>query len=147
MLVVHHSRKGGNGEDPIDDALGATGIAGNVDASWLISRQRGQRDATFHITGRDIEERSLSINFDKELFCWQLLGDANAVRSGTVQHDIVTAITELGGTATITQVARWLGQKAPNVSREINELIAKGHLIRGEREGRAVPYSLPNDES
>lgn len=142
MLVVHHSRKGSGG-DAIDDVLGATGIAGNADASWLISRQRGQRDATFYVTGRDIEERSLSLDFDRELFCWQLLGDAGDVRANTVQANIIDAIIELGGTATTTKIARFLGLAAPNVSRELGELVVKGAVLKNPSVGSEVPYSLP----
>lgn len=147
MLVVHHSRKGGSGGDAIDDVLGATGIAGNADASWLISRQRGQRDATFYVTGRDIEERALSLDFDRELFCWQLLGDAGDVKQNTMQAEIIDAIKEHGKKgATTTQIARWMGKHASHVSRELGELIRKGAVIRGDAEGREVPYLLPKQE-
>ena len=48
----------------------------------------------------------------------------------------------LGGQSTVTELAEYLGKQAGNISRELNELVAKGKVKRGERNGRQVPYLL-----
>lgn len=149
-IVVHHQRKGSAREaDAIDDVMGATGIAANADASWLISRPRNQREATLHITGRDIEEKELSIRFDKELFCWQLEGEAEAVRADTVQGRIIEALQQFDeNQATPVELGKFLNVIPDNVSRELGILLNKGIVERGDKKGRNVYYKLsPNATS
>jgi hypothetical protein len=148
-IIVHHQRKGsGRDADAIDDVMGATGIAANADASWLISRQRNQRDAILHITGRDIEERELSIKFDKQLFCWQLEGEAAAVRADTVQGRILEALKQFDGKqATPVELGKFLNIIPDNVSRELGILADKGIVERGDKQGRNVFYRLSTAHS
>lgn len=147
LVVVHHSRKSASdiaagGGDVIDDAMGGTEIAGVTDAVIGIYRQRGERSATLRVTGRDIEEKELAVEFDKELFCWRVVGDARAVKADTLQNDILMAIREHGGKATAKQLASFLEKRPNNVTRELQELVNKGLLKRGDKAGKQVPYSL-----
>ncbi len=144
LVIVHHQRKSsGAVVDAIDDALGATGIAANADAAWLITRQRGQQTATFQVTGRDIEEKELAINFDKDLFCWQLQGDADGVRADTVQGRILAALKEFDECqATAAELGRFLGILPDNATRELGELLNKGKVVKSPKKGRSVYYQL-----
>ena len=127
----------------IDDVMGATSKVGVADAAIGIYRQRGQPEATLKVSGRDVDDQELIIKFDRELFCWQLVGDAGDVKANSAQADVMMAIEEMGGTATITRIAKWLGKQAPNVAREVGELVARGKLIKGAKQGKEVPYLLP----
>lgn len=143
LLVDHHRKSAAGVGDVIDDVMGATSKVGVADAAVGIYRQRGKPEATLKVSGRDVDDHEIIITFDRELFCWQLVGNADDIKEDSAQSDILTAITELGGTATITRLAKWLGKQAPNVAREIGELVARGKLVKCAKQGKEVPYSLP----
>jgi hypothetical protein len=144
ILLVDHHRKGGAQSvgDVVDDVMGATSKVGVADAAMGLYRERRKREAVLKVTGRDIDDQELAIAFDPVTCCWQYEGDAHAVRAESVQGEILEALTELGGTATTAQIAKWLNKPADNVSRELAELVAKGKVSRGERQGKEVPYTL-----
>jgi hypothetical protein len=149
LLVIHHSRKTASdiavgGGDVIDDAMGGTEIAGVVDAMLGIYRKRGDANATLRVTGRDIGERDLAIKFDNQFCCWQVVGDADAVREGTLQSAILDTIDQLGKIATLTQIAKFLERDKGNVKKEITELVNKNILVAMEKEGREIRYKRPD---
>ena len=147
LLVDHHRKSAGGVGDVIDDVMGATSKVGVADAAIGIYRERGQSNATLKVSGRDVDDQELAIQFDRDLFCWQLIGNAAGVKTDTIQSDIIDAITEMGGSATMARIAKWLNKDRSNLHKEIVELVNKGVIKRGERKGREVKYSLADDEN
>jgi hypothetical protein len=62
-LVVHHDNKGAH-EDARDKVNGTRGLEGVVDAMWYLKRMTGSETGTLNITGRHVEEQTLSLAFD-----------------------------------------------------------------------------------
>ena len=62
IVLVHHLRKLGS-EDPFDMLTGSTGLQGASDAMIVLKREREQNTATLYITGRDIEQQKLKLQF------------------------------------------------------------------------------------
>ena len=75
LVVVHHLRKA-FADDPLDAVSGSTGLTGAADAVLVLMRTRGQADAVLHITGRDIEEKSLALRFKPQEGAWLYVGEA-----------------------------------------------------------------------
>jgi len=146
LLVDHHRKSASDVGDVIDDVMGATSKASVADAALGLYRKRGEKTATLKVTGRDVDDQELALEWDHDIFCWQMVGDAAGVKTDTVQADIVNAIKEHGGKATAAQIARFLGKQPNNVSRELQELVAKGVVARCEKVGRAVPYQVVENE-
>ena len=76
ILLVHHLRKL-NDKDPLNRLSGTTGIAGAVDAVFILAkddRQMGRGKLT--CTGRDVEDRELELWFNKESCTWELQSDS-----------------------------------------------------------------------
>ncbi len=69
ILVIHHLRKASS-RDVLDEITGSTGLAGAVDGILLLKRAREQDEATLFITGRDIQEQTLSLTFDSVNAQW-----------------------------------------------------------------------------
>lgn len=92
LLVDHHKKGNGLAADLVDDVLGSTAKSAVTDTVWGLYRKRGEHGATLATTGRDIEEQTLKLRFDRDTRCWQL--EDTAV-SG-VQAEIVAAIEDLG---------------------------------------------------
>lgn len=147
LLIDHHRKSAGLGDgDVVDDVMGATGKTGVADALVGLYRKRGERGAILKITGRDVDEQELAVEFDRDTYAWQLLGDASGVREESVQAEILEALDELGGEATVAQVASWLNRDKSNVRKEMMELVARGRLERRPRQGKMVPYRLIEDD-
>lgn len=69
-MLVHHLRKQG-AEDPFAQISGSTGIIGATDTIWLLQRQRMSPTARLQVTGRDVESRVLTLEFNDCV--WDLL--------------------------------------------------------------------------
>jgi hypothetical protein len=146
MLVNDHHRKNNGFESsPVDDILGSTGKAAVADALMGLYREQGKHGATLKITGRDIEEQELALQWDGLLCCWQSMGSAFEVRTDTLKADIMNAIRELeemGELPTTTRIATHISGDKGNVSRMLSELVGLGKVRRGEKIGRERPYIL-----
>ena len=65
ILLVHHTRKLGD-SDRFNEISGTNGISGSADTLMVLSKEkRTDRTATLCITGRDIEDRELTLTLDK----------------------------------------------------------------------------------
>jgi len=64
VLLVHHLRKASN-SDPFNMVSGSTGIIGAVDSISVLEKQkRIENAAILHVTGRDIEDKQIKLEFD-----------------------------------------------------------------------------------
>lgn len=76
ILLVHHLRKQG-ANDPVNTLTGSTGIAGAVDSTFILQRdKRTENAATLFCTGRDIKTLEIPLVFSEEHCTW-LLRDEN----------------------------------------------------------------------
>ena len=68
----------GDDGDPFNRISGTAAIFGAADVAMVLSREKRQdSQTTFSFEGRDIESGSTVLEFDKEVFRWKLLGDAD----------------------------------------------------------------------
>ena len=76
IVLIHHLRKQSD-DDPMNMISGTTGISGAADSSFVLRKdKRSARTATLYCTGRDIEYRELSLEFDSATHVWNLLSDS-----------------------------------------------------------------------
>lgn len=148
ILLIDHHRKNIDfvGGSPIDDIIGSTAKAAVADTVLGLFREQGKHGATLKVIGRDVEEQDLALEWDGQLFCWRLVGEAGQVLKDTLRGEILEAIyelTSLGETPSTTRIATHLGKDKGNVSRELANLVATGKVIKGEKQGREQPYWLP----
>ncbi|NLF03094.1 MAG: AAA family ATPase [Anaerolineales bacterium] len=142
LVVDHHRKPAANAADLIDDLLGSTAKAAVADCVWGLYRQRGQHGAVLKVTGRDLDDQEIAVEWDRDTCSWQSLGDAADVARAEGHRRVLEALEALGGEATTTQIARELDQNRGNVSRLLADLVQSGKAIRGQRQGREVPYTL-----
>jgi hypothetical protein len=145
IFIVDHYRKPiGFVGDLIDDVLGSTGKAATADAILGLVRERGKQGAILRVTGRDVEEHDLALTWDRLTCCWQLLGDANEVARTRGYQEVLEALAALGGEGTTKELTDYLGKDKGNVSHLLADLVNEGKVIRGEKQGKEVPYRLPS---
>jgi AAA domain len=75
VVALYHTRKA-ESSDFVETVQGTFGTAGAADTIIVIKRSRGKADATLHVTGRDVEEQELALEFAPETGTWSLLGNA-----------------------------------------------------------------------
>lgn len=80
LVLVHHNRKMKDTENNFNMISGTNGIMGAADTIYMIDKKsREDRNATLHITGRDVQEKNTIIHFNQNVFCWEVVGDANKI--------------------------------------------------------------------
>ncbi len=76
ILLVHHLRKQMDDSDVFNRISGSMGLMGAADTLWILSRKkRTDTNTTFSLTGRDIENIELVLEFDPTSNKWELLGN------------------------------------------------------------------------
>jgi hypothetical protein len=101
------------------------------------------------VTGRDIEERNLALEFDHPTGSWQVLGEASEVIKNAMKTEILEAIAELynmGEVPSTKNIATHIGKDEGNVSRALADFVATGKVVKGVKVGRQQPYYLPRQE-
>lgn len=87
-LFVHHNRKRADDDDPFNMISGTTGIMGAADTIWVITKgKRTDETATLDITGRDVQQSRTAIQFNKDSFQWEALGDADEYKNRQARHE------------------------------------------------------------
>ena len=75
ILLVHHTRKMPDA-DCMNEISGTNGIAGSADTIMVLKKEkRTSRSAALYCTGRDIEDRELTLSLDRDTCIWQVKSD------------------------------------------------------------------------
>ena len=76
ILIIHHLRKTSAG-NWTDEIQGSSAVSGAADALLHLSRPRNNGQAVLNITGRDIEEREVHLQFDSKQGRWAIVGEGH----------------------------------------------------------------------
>jgi RecA-family ATPase len=134
ILVDHHRKSVGNaaGEgmnDTLMDSEGSVAKAGTIDTGWDLYRKRGEIDGKLTITGRDVEEQTFKLRFDKESFIWISEGNAAQLEMTQRRQEIIDALTALGQ-STCTAIAKHVDQPTSNTSTRLADLVVAGMITK-----------------
>jgi hypothetical protein len=139
---VHHTRKM-NAADPLDEISGTQGIAGSADGVLILKRPRGNSRGELHVIGRDIEDDgAYAVDFNKATAKWEMVGDASEVETGagrTAVLKALTALTALGGTASLADVTMQSGMTKQYVFQLLGELVDRGFVTKPARGMYEIP--------
>lgn len=133
ILLSHHTRKLG-ADDFIDLISGTLGLAGAADTLLVLQRTRGKGDAQLHITGRDVDEAAIALNWDAPHWVLQEEG-----RKPTPEQQQIINLLEEEGPLSPKQVAAKTGR---NVNTIKTALWRMGNL--GILEASSGLYDLCN---
>ena len=126
IVLVHHLRKTSD-NDPLNMISGTTGIAGGADGNFVLQREkRTENTATLICTGRDIEQRELFLEFNKETFLWELITSVEIAQliipdEIFLLSDFMKSVTSFTGTAT---------ELAESLKLECNPAVLKKKIIK-----------------
>ena len=141
IILIDHFNKM-QADDPIDAILGSTAKAAIPDGILGLYRQKGLATDLLRVRGRDIAELDLPVKLDQRLLCWQAQVDEQGVVFDSVASQVLDALELMEGKATASELATATGKDRSYVCRELLNLEGKGLVVKGQREGRSVPYLL-----
>lgn len=139
VLVLHHTRKGAQGDDFIAEVSGTYGIAGAADAVLVMQRARASEEARLLVTGRDVEEAAYALRFDAPAGSWTLLDGPAAEHDLTAQRRQVLALLRERGPLGPKQIAEALGIGHDNGKQLVRRMAEAQQL---STDGRGT-YSAP----
>lgn len=130
ILLVHHTRKASGEGDAHAKISGTQGLFGSCDTSMVLDKKaRNDSQATLHITGRDVQQQDLIIQFDTGASCWEASGVAPDVdRQNYENNAVVQTIREL---LTASPDGRWQGK----VSELMDVGRNKGRILANSPQG------------
>jgi len=132
IVVVHHLRKL-DSDDPLDLVSGTTGLTGCADAILVLLRSRGRADAELFITGRDVEEQSLALEWDDSTTQWSLLGDATLYRISQERQAIIEVLARADQPLGPKAIAEALGKNQNTVRQLLFNMAAAEEVYKLDR--------------
>jgi hypothetical protein len=146
VMFIDHQSKSTNQEngDAIGDVYGSVAKAGVSDVMWGLYRERGKMGATLNVTGRDIDEATLLLNFDKEFGIWNYDGSGAGLRVTQRRQEIIDALGTLKK-AMLQTVADYVRQPKGHTLERLQDLVSSGLVVRTEN-GNNIWYEMAKDE-
>ena len=162
LLLVHHVRKMPD-SDPCNMVSGSVGIIGAVDSMYVLEKdKRTENKATLHVTGRDIEDMQLMLEFDRDATVWRfvsyLSGEKTEDGMATALASFLSSRSGFTGTATelldgLRGIDSSLNYSPNSLTRAMKEqalLLEKRHHITmtftRKRNTRLVSLSMCDDD-
>ena len=128
VIVIHHNRKSSeNDTDFMESALGSTGINATADCTLTMKRKRGVETATLNATGRDIEDKTFTLAWDKEICSWSITDQTELAPSvPEAQREILDLLESEDRHWTTGEIAEKLGKNKPAISNLLKRLQETG---------------------
>ena len=127
LLIIHHTRKQQDLNDPFNNISGTTGLMGAADTTFVLSKScRTDSEITLQLTGRDVSDQKLYLTRDKEHLTWEL--DHEEVDNFSLPPDpVLDALSQLVNAAS----PQWFGsptELAALVTEDISPIAFTKHL-------------------
>jgi hypothetical protein len=131
LLLDHHNkmqRVTGGEFSPVDDVLGSTGKAAVADV--LLGLYRSEKGVTLAATGRDLEDRRLSLRWDRLTCCWQVVADDSQPEPlSAPRQEVLDALGGMGGGRCL-DVAEALGKDKGGIHRLLQQMLSDGLVVQ-----------------
>jgi len=132
ILVVDHHNKGAEigTPNPINDILGSTAKAAVLDTAWGLYREKGKPTFNLMITGREVEEQTLTLKRDYLTMAWQVDNQTvsnNPFQLTLMQQKIIDFLNDYGrsGFSNIVKTGRF---DKGNCWRALQDLMVLGEV-------------------
>jgi hypothetical protein len=142
LVLVHHLNKGG-ATDPLDQVHGTMGITGSADENLILERNCGEADATLLISGRDVDEQKLALQF--KAGAWSILGAAGEYELTCQRKEVLDHVRQEGGPVSPKETATALGKRRDAVQ-YLFKVLERERWLEAVAYGRYVndPYGPPH---
>jgi hypothetical protein len=128
IVIVTHLRKQ-ESDDPMELISGTLALAGAVDGTLVMRRERGAPDAALYVFDRDAEDKTLALHWDIGNGGWTLMGDAAEYKRSKQRNEILALVHDLGGSVAPKDVAAYLNRPRPTIRWLMTTMAQSGELI------------------
>lgn len=136
IIGTHHDRKS-QADDFIDAVSGNKKLTGGADTIIYLKRRRNSQTATAHITGRDLPEQEINLEFEYPL--WSIVDPDPESDLSDLRRAIVHYLRD-HGEGTISDIAAALGKTYNTVNQRMLQMKRDGEVHQPN--GKRTPYSL-----
>lgn len=144
VLVVHHTRKASMLKEPDDylqEVSGTMGITGAADGILVLLRNRNENRAVLNVTGRDVGDTQLVLEFDRESLTWKSLGTKDEHTHGTVKAKVIAHLKQVGPKGNNTPaIAVAIGENQASVRQVLHRMLADRQVNKSGNN-----YTWPGD--
>lgn len=144
-LSLLHCRKGAS-DDVVEDVSGTLGLSGAADGIMVLQRSRNDNDAKVFVTGRDVKDAELALQFDPDTLTWANLGDAAQRATGQLQTRILAWLGEKERCHTFWRtkaISDALDYKAPSEIRPVLSRMNSEGMIQKRIHGQDAEWCYP----
>lgn len=127
MLVVHHTRKLIDDNDPFNEISSSTGLMGAADTILLLKRQRNSNEAALYVTGRDVEEARHTVWWDEATMTWSM--NAAVPEQAEVDARIVAWVASNGPVTRAALARAFSAMRLRDVLQEVEQGVRTGALV------------------
>lgn len=139
-LLIHHDRKA-DSDDWLEKISGTLGTSGTADAVMLLERDRDSANGRLRITGRDLEDRDLGLEFRDGL--WQFIGPGETLELTPERRQILDVLPADGDEGfSPTQIKLAAGMKSVDTVKHALPALVKVGLAKKTSYGRYVRGAL-----
>lgn len=133
MVFIDHMPKNTSGNaDPIAHLYGSVGKSGVADTFWALYKEQGKRGAKLAITGRDVDEYELKLDFDTTAFFWHSEGNAYQIEL-TENRQMIIDLLEESGSMQLDEIAKATGKNKGNLYKQLSDMVNAGMIKRTKR--------------
>jgi hypothetical protein len=132
VIVIHHNRKSSDLDgDHMESALGSTGINATADCTLTMRRKRGDKQATMQVSGRDVEDTSYTLHWDKDCCFWTITDKEELKPSlPEAQQQIVDILESEDRNWTTAEIIEKSGKSKQAVNNLLTKLNDTGHILK-----------------
>src|SRR5262249_41253029 len=135
IVIIHHLRKA-ESDDVFDTISGTLGLTGAVDTIMVMKREAN--GVILAAKGRDLEEFSKALAFDRDTATCKIIGEASVIRMSNERETVLRAFDEAKGQPIgAHEIVGVTGMKSVNVRKLLQRLKSDG-LIDPKSYGKYV---------
>ncbi|WP_251961654.1 AAA family ATPase, partial [Salinibacter ruber] len=123
VLLLHHTNKLRDAEDPYLRVSGSTGLTAQADTVAVLEGDRIESEARLQVSGRDISGHDLGLRLDTDTLNWQLVGSGHALGMGDVRKTIYTVLKEADGPLSPSEVDNRTEVEYGRVKTELGRMV------------------------
>ena len=128
VILVHHTRKQQDSDDPFDAVSGTRGLTGSADSTFVLDRGMGQAGPALYGRGRDIEEIEKSMAFDPTTCRWTMAGPIVELQASPERQEILKVLRDADQPMALGAIAEAVQRSASNVSNMLGKMIRNGSV-------------------
>jgi hypothetical protein len=128
VLALHHCKKQA-ADDVVDEISGTLGLAGAADGLTILTRARNDCEATLFVTGRDVQDESLALEFDPVTCCWSSHGSSEHRTRSKVRQSLLDILKRSSSGYFASELAELVQKPHETVRKELWRMNQDG-LVR-----------------